>query len=110
MFVAVGQVERALLGREAFQEIDQVATLGGLAKWAAEPHAAAEIADAMAEAIRQALGGRPGPVLLSLPEDLLDEPMPDDTQADTARPTGRASHRRGDPRRHRVPGLAPGDR
>ena len=40
MFVAVGQVERALLGREAFQEIDQVATLGGLAKWAAEPHTA----------------------------------------------------------------------
>src|SRR6476620_8159205 len=62
MFVAVGQVERALLGREAFQEIDQVATLGGLAKWAAEPHAAAEIADTMAEAVRQAIGGRPGPV------------------------------------------------
>ena len=86
MFVAVGQVERALLGREAFQEIDQVATLGGLAKWAAEPHTAAEIADTMAEAVRQALGGRPGPVLLSLPEDLLDEPIPDDTHADTSRP------------------------
>ena len=86
MFVAVGQVERALLGREAFQEIDQVATLGGLAKWAAEPHAADEIADTMAEAVRQALGGRPGPVLLSLPEDLLDEPIPDDTRSDTARP------------------------
>ena len=86
MFVAVGQVERALLGREAFQEIDQVATLGGLAKWAAEPHAAAEIADTMAEAVRQALGGRPGPVLLSLPEDLLDEPIPDDARSDTARP------------------------
>jgi len=86
MFVAVGQVERALLGRESFQEIDQVATLGGLAKWAAEPHAAAEIADTMAEAVRQALGGRPGPVLLSLPEDLLDEPIPDDTRSDTARP------------------------
>ncbi len=86
MFVAVGQVERALLGREAFQEIDQVATLGGLAKWAAEPHTAAEIADTMAEAVRQALGGRPGPVLLSLPEDLLDEPIPDDTRSDTARP------------------------
>ena len=86
MFVAVGQVERALLGREAFQEIDQVATLGGLAKWAAEPHAADEIADTMAEAVRQALGGRPGPVLLSLPEDLLDEPIPDDAQADSARP------------------------
>ena len=86
MFVAVGQVERALLGREAFQEIDQVATLGGLAKWAAEPHAASEIADTMAEAVRQALGGRPGPVLLSLPEDLLDEPIPDDTATDTSRP------------------------
>ncbi len=86
MFVAVGQVERALLGREAFQEIDQVATLGGLAKWAAEPHAADEIADTMAEAVRQALGGRPGPVLLSLPEDLLDEPIPDGTPSDTSRP------------------------
>jgi acetolactate synthase-1/2/3 large subunit len=86
MFVAVGQVERALLGREAFQEIDQVATLGGLAKWAAEPHTATEIAETMAEAVRQALGGRPGPVLLSLPEDLLDEPIPDDARSDTARP------------------------
>ena len=37
MFAVVGQVERAVRGREAFQEIDQVATLGGLAKWAAEP-------------------------------------------------------------------------
>jgi acetolactate synthase-1/2/3 large subunit len=86
MFVAVGQVERALLGREAFQEIDQVATLGGLAKWAAEPHAADEIAETMAEAVRQALGGRPGPVLLSLPEDLLDEPIPDDADTEAARP------------------------
>ena len=40
----------------------------------------------MAEATRQALGGRPGPAYLSLPEDLLDEPMPDDVKADTARP------------------------
>ena len=86
MFVAVGQVERALLGREAFQEIDQVATLGGLAKWAAEPHKATEIAETMAEAVRQALGGRPGPVLLSLPEDLLDEPIPDDARSDSPRP------------------------
>ena len=86
MFVAVGQVERKWLGREAFQEIDQVGSLGRLAKWAAEPHTAAEVATAMAEATRQALGGRPGPAYLSLPEDLLDEPMPDDVKADTARP------------------------
>ena len=37
MFALVGQVQRAFLGREAFQEVDQVATLGGLAKWAAQP-------------------------------------------------------------------------
>ncbi|MEO8437615.1 MAG: thiamine pyrophosphate-dependent enzyme [Chloroflexota bacterium] len=92
MFVAIGQVERGLLGREAFQEIDQVGTLGGLAKWAAEPHTAGEIANTMSEAVRQALGGRPGPVLLSLPEDLLDEPMPDDARIDGSRaPTLRAS-------------------
>jgi acetolactate synthase-1/2/3 large subunit len=85
-FAAIGQVERALLGREAFQEIDQVATLGGLAKWAAEPHTAADIVATVAEAVRQALGGRPGPVLLSLPEDLLDEPMPAEARVESARP------------------------
>ncbi len=73
MFVLVGQVERAFLGREAFQEIDQVATLGGLAKWAAEPRRAEDVPTVMADAVREALTGRPGPVLLSLPEDLLDE-------------------------------------
>jgi acetolactate synthase-1/2/3 large subunit len=86
MFVAVGQVQRSLLGREAFQEIDQVATLGGLAKWAAEPHAAADIAETMGEAVRQAIGGRPGPVLLSLAEDLLDEAIPEDARSDATRP------------------------
>jgi len=87
MFAVAGQVDRALLGREAFQEIDQVGTLGGLAKWAAEPHDPADVAAVMTEAIRQASGGRPGPVLLSLPEDLLDEPMPDDTRIESGRPS-----------------------
>ena len=87
MFAVSGQVERALLGREAFQEIDQVATLGGLAKWAAEPHGTGDIAATMTEAIRQALGGRPGPVLLSLPQDLLDEIMPPDARVEHVRPT-----------------------
>jgi acetolactate synthase-1/2/3 large subunit len=87
MFVAVGQVERPFLGREAFQEIDQVATLGGLAKWAAEPHSIADVVPMVSEAIRQALGGRPGPAFLSLPEDLLDETMPDDARLESARPT-----------------------
>jgi acetolactate synthase-1/2/3 large subunit len=86
MFALVGQVERAHQGHEAFQEIDQVATIGGLAKWSAEPRVAGEVAPAMAEAIRQALGGRPGPVLLSFAEDLLDQQAPTDARVDAARP------------------------
>lgn len=85
MFVAVGQVERAYQGREAFQEIDQVDSLGRLAKWATEPRTAADVVSAMSEATRQALTGRPGPVLLSLPEDLLDETMPEDALVDATR-------------------------
>lgn len=73
MFALVGQVEREFRGRESFQEIDQVGTLGGLAKWAAEPRRAEDVPLAMAQAVREALSGRPGPVLLSLAEDLLDE-------------------------------------
>ena len=80
MFALVGQVERAHRGHEAFQEIDQVATIGGLAKWAAEPTDASEVPGVLTEALRQVLGGRPGPVFLSLPEDLLDEPAPDDAR------------------------------
>ena len=80
MFALVGQVERLHRGHEAFQEIDQVATIGGLAKWAAEPTEAAEAASIMGEAVRQVSSGRPGPVVLSFPEDLLDEIVPDDAR------------------------------
>jgi acetolactate synthase-1/2/3 large subunit len=86
MFAIVGQVERTHRGHEAFQEIDQVATIGGLAKWAAEPDTPEAVAPAMGEAIRQALGGRPGPVLLSFPEDVLDLPAPPDAKVDGSRP------------------------
>ena len=86
MFALVGQVDRAHRGHEAFQEIDQVSTIGGLAKWAVEPADAAAVAPAMGEAIRQALGGRPGPVLISLAEDLLDEIAPEDAHVDGGRP------------------------
>ena len=85
MFALVGQVERRFLGREAFQEIDQVATLGGLARYAAEIHDAAETPAVVAAAIRAALGGRPGPALISIPEDILDETLPAGTTLDTAR-------------------------
>ena len=76
MFVLVGQVARASRGREGFQEVDLVGSLGGLAKWAAEPADVAEAVAAVAEAVSQATSGRPGPVLLALAEDLLDEIVP----------------------------------
>jgi acetolactate synthase-1/2/3 large subunit len=86
MFALVGQVERRARGREGFQEIDQVHTIGGLAKWAAEIDDPADAAATMSEAIQQALGGRPGPVLLSLPEDVLDLSAPDDAHIEAGRP------------------------
>ena len=86
MFAIVGQVERNYRGREAFQEVDQTESFGRLAKWSAEPASVDELASALPEAVRQALGGRPGPVLLSLPEDLLDETVPGETRLELSRP------------------------
>jgi acetolactate synthase-1/2/3 large subunit len=77
MFALVGQVERASRGREGFQEVDLVGTLGGLAKWAAEPRDVAEAVAAVETAVVRATTGRPGPVLLAFPEDLLDEIVPE---------------------------------
>jgi acetolactate synthase-1/2/3 large subunit len=86
MFALVGQVERAFLGREAFQEVDQAATFGGLTRQASEIRDAAETPAVVGRAIRAALGARPGPALISIPEDLLDESLPAGTALDTARP------------------------
>jgi acetolactate synthase I/II/III large subunit len=86
MFALVGQVERAFAGREAFQEIDQAATIGGLATHAAEIRDVADVPLALGDAVRAALTGRPGPVLLAIPEDLLDEELPAGTTLDTSRP------------------------
>ena len=77
MFALVGQVERASRGREGFQEVDLVGTIGGLAKWAAEPRDIAEAVTAIETAVFQATTGRPGPVLLALAEELLDELVPE---------------------------------
>ena len=85
MFALVGQVERPFLGREAFQEIDQASTIGGLASHAVEIRNATETPAAVAAAIRAVLGARPGPALISIPEDLLDENLPAGTTLDTAR-------------------------
>ena len=69
----VGQVERSVRGREAFQEVDLAATVGGYCRWAREVRDVAALPGILDEALRRATVGRPGPVLLSLPEDLLAE-------------------------------------
>ena len=69
----VGQVERSTRGREGFQEVDLAATIGGYCRWAREVREVAALPAIIDEALRRATAGRPGPVLLSLPEDLLAE-------------------------------------
>src|SRR6202171_6579218 len=71
MILFVGQVERGMQGREAFQEIDYGEVFGGLAKWAAQIDDARRIPELVTRAFRVAMSGRPGPVVLALPEDVL---------------------------------------
>jgi len=71
MILFVGQVERGMQGREAFQEIDYAAVFGGLAKWAAQIDDARRIPELVSRAFHVAMSGRPGPVVLALPEDVL---------------------------------------
>jgi acetolactate synthase-1/2/3 large subunit len=73
LFAVIGQVERAAAGREAFQEADLVGSIGRLAKWAAQIDDPADAPRVLEEAVRQALGDRPGPILLSVPEDVFDD-------------------------------------
>jgi acetolactate synthase I/II/III large subunit len=70
------QVDRGVRGREAFQEADLATTVGGLCRWAREIRDVAALPGALDEALRRATTGRPGPVLLALPADLLDGPAP----------------------------------
>jgi acetolactate synthase-1/2/3 large subunit len=76
MFVLVGGVDRRFRGRDALQEAEIATSIGGLASWSAEATDAATIPALMGDAVEHALAGRPGPVVLVLPEDLLDEPVP----------------------------------
>ena len=73
MLLLVGQVPRAFRGREAWQELDYAQVFGGIAKAAWEIDSAERIPEHMAEAFSTALSGRPGPVVLALPEDVLAE-------------------------------------
>jgi acetolactate synthase I/II/III large subunit len=74
MILFVGQAAQSHIDREAFQEVDFKAMFAPLAKWAAEIREADRIPEYVARAFHTATSGRPGPVVLSLPEDVLAAP------------------------------------
>ncbi len=71
MLLFVGQIGRHMKGREAFQEVDYRQTFRDLAKWVEEIDQADRIPEVIAHAFHVAMSGRPGPVVLALPEDML---------------------------------------
>lgn len=71
MVVFVGQIETGMRGREAFQELDYRAVFGSMAKWVVEIDDADRVPELVARAFSMALSGRPGPVVVALPEDML---------------------------------------
>lgn len=73
MILFIGQVERGVRGREAFQEVEFRQMFAPLAKWVAEVEDPARIPEYLLRAFQSATSGRPGPVVLSLPEDTLME-------------------------------------
>ncbi len=71
MVVFIGQIARGERDREAFQEVDYRAMFGGLAKWVGEVDQTERLPEYISRAFHVAMSGRPGPVVLSLPEDML---------------------------------------
>ena len=82
LILLIGQVASDQVEREAFQEIDYRRMFGQMAKWVAQIDRADRIPEYLAHAFATACAGRPGPVVLALPEDLLSI----ETDASDARP------------------------
>ncbi|MEQ8356190.1 MAG: thiamine pyrophosphate-binding protein [Kiloniellaceae bacterium] len=76
MILFIGQVGRSMMEREAFQEIDYRRMFGQMAKWVAQIDEAQRIPEMLSHAFHTATSGRPGPVVLALPEDMLSTPVP----------------------------------
>lgn len=73
MVVLIGQVAGDIAGRAAFEELDVLAAYGPVTKWATEVPRAGRIPELLQRAFRAAVSGRPGPVLVSLPLDVLKD-------------------------------------
>ncbi|QIL79201.1 thiamine pyrophosphate-binding protein [Diaphorobacter sp. HDW4A] len=73
LIVFVGQVARGMMEREAFQELDYSAVFGTMTKWTVQIDDAARIPELVSRAFHVATSGRPGPVVIALPEDMLTD-------------------------------------
>ncbi|WP_144461881.1 thiamine pyrophosphate-dependent enzyme [Siminovitchia fortis] len=84
----IGQVERPFKGKEAFQEVDFAAYFSHLCKWAVEVDTAERIPEILHRAFYIARSGRPGPVVVSLPHDMLEDVIdyPEGTVAEVIKP------------------------
>ena len=91
MVLFVGQVPTHHRDREAFQEVDYRAMFGPLAKWVAEIDRADRIPEYVSRAFHVARSGRPGPVVLSLPEDMLSGPAEGEPAPAATLPSGLAA-------------------
>ena len=76
MILFVGQVGGDFVEREAFQEVDYRRMYGQMAKWVAQIDRAERVAEYVSHAFHLAMSGRPGPVVLALPEDMLVQQVP----------------------------------
>jgi acetolactate synthase-1/2/3 large subunit len=91
MVLFIGQVASDQKDREAFQEVDYRAMFAPLAKWAAEIERTDRIPEYVARAFQVATAGRPGPVVLALPEDMLSAPCTVDPVPDLVHLSGKAA-------------------
>jgi acetolactate synthase I/II/III large subunit len=73
LLLLIGQVPRRFRGREAFQELDYARMFGEMAKWVVEVDRATVFPEVVERAFSTATSGRPGPVVIALPEDVLSE-------------------------------------
>ncbi|MET3105923.1 acetolactate synthase-1/2/3 large subunit [Oxalobacteraceae bacterium GrIS 1.18] len=78
MILFIGQVGNDFVEREAFQEIDYRRMYGQMAKWVAQIDRADRVHEYVARAFQIATSGRPGPVVLALPEDMLSQLVPNE--------------------------------
>lgn len=86
MILFVGDVDSEMRDREGFQEVDFSAFFGPIAKWAARIDSADRIPEYVARAYATAMSGRPGPVVLALPEDMLSRDTDSKPRPCVARP------------------------